>query len=302
MKKILSFDIGGTRIKYATISKDLNIIEHNITDTPPDGNCEKTIEVLNKIFLSFNNIDAVSIGFPGIVDYKNNIIKFAPNLLNWQNVEIGNILFKLWDKPVLVDNDANLFTYAETHLGSGKASKAVLGITLGTGVGSGIVFNGEIYRGVNYSAGELGHCILLPDGPLCSCGRRGCLESLVSKNAIRRRLLNSIKFGAQTICTIDDDPDDIYNAALKGDELACEIFSKSGHYLGIAIANAVNFFDFDCVVIGGGITGSYDLMLPSLQRSLNANLINFNLRNLKITRSKLNENAALLGGALLMMT
>ncbi|MGC9366506.1 MAG: ROK family protein [bacterium] len=296
---ILALDFGGTKIKYGLIEKDYLQFQDNSITTPSGGQFSQTVEALDKLFQKFSEVKAVGIGFPGIVDFKKQTVRFSPNTSEWEGKNISRVLREKWNVPVVVDNDANLFTYAESKIGAGQKCSHVLGITLGTGVGSGVVINNEIYRGVNGAAGELGHTVVVPEGPLCSCGRRGCLESLVGKKAMQRDLAGYIQQGIATSCSKSCSPEEIYNQGLKGDLVALEIFRKLSIYLGIALANAVNFFDFDGIVLGGGISSAYRLFIEDLKFHFKHHLINFSQRQIKIYPSQLKSRAALIGAGLL---
>lgn len=296
---ILALDFGGTKIKYGLIEKDFQQFQDNSIATPPGAQFSQTVEALDNLFKKFSEVKSVGIGFPGIVDFKNQTVKFSPNTSEWEGKNISDVLRKKWNVPVVVDNDANLFTYAESKIGAGEKCTDVLGITLGTGVGSGIVLDKEIYRGINGAAGELGHTVVVPEGPLCSCGRRGCLESLVGKKAMQRDLAGYLHQGIATTCSISSSPQEIYNQALKGDQVALEIFRKLSIYLGIALANAVNFFDFDGIILGGGISSAYHLFIEELKFHFNHHLINFPQRQVEIYPSRLKSRAALIGAGLL---
>lgn len=297
---ILAIDIGGTKIKYGLIEDSFTDFQGLSISTPANGEFNQTAEVLDQLFQQYSGVKGVGIGFPGIVDYKTQTVQFSPNTIDWKGINVSKVLREKWNVPVVVDNDANLFTFAESKIGSAENCTHVLGITLGTGIGSGIVFDNEIYRGNRGAAGELGHTVVIPEGPLCSCGRRGCLESLIGKKAMQRDLQGFIGQGIVTSCSKSSTPEEMYLQARNGDLVCLEIFRKLSYYLGIALANAVNFFDFDGIVIGGGISSAFDLFIDNLKFYFHHHLINYPHRQVRIYPSGLKSRAALIGAGLLV--
>ena len=285
-KYIIGVDLGGTNIRAGLVLCN-KVIKKSEVKTEPDKG--KTIVIKNLVKAisraMIKNVAGIGIGSPGPLDYRKGLIIRTKNI-PIEKVNLKKILEKKFNVPVFVDNDANCFALGEAVYGAGKKFDAVVGLTLGTGVGGGIIIEKKIFHGRN-DAGELGHTTINFNGIKCNCGNIGCLEEYASTRGIMR-LAKGLK--AKT-------PLDVYNLALKGNKKAIKAFEKMGFYLGIAVANFVNIFDPDVVIIGGGISNAWKFFSKSMKKTVKERA--YVNKNPIIVKSRLRD-AAILGAASLI--
>jgi len=287
MKKyIIGVDIGGSNIKAGLVLKGSIIKRYSVKTESEKGKkvvIENIIKAIMGVFTS--NVLGIGVGSPGPSDYKKGII-IGPENVPLKNVNLKKILEKKFNVPVFLDNDANCFVLGEAVYGSGKKSDVVIGLTLGTGVGGGIVVNKKIFHG-HLNAGELGHMSIKHDGVKCNCGNVGCIEEYASTRGIMRTA-KGLK--AKT-------PLEVYNLALKGNKKALNVFDKTGFYLGVTITNLIAVFDPEVIIIGGEISKSFKFFSKSMKDTIKER--SFVNKNPKIVKSKL-KGAAILGAASLV--
>ncbi|MFH1287282.1 MAG: ROK family protein, partial [bacterium] len=236
-------DLGGTFIKCALVNKNGKVLCSNVISTDAgngkDYVVKKIIEQQKKIFADRKDllkyVSGVAIGCPGPVDIEKGIVSNPPNLPGWGNVSIRNILRKAWGIPVFIENDANAAALGEYWLGAGKGSKSMVCITLGTGVGGGIVIDGKIFRGVTGGAGEIGHITIEPKGRKCPCGNTGCLERYIGRQAIEENMLRLLgkKGNVKQLGIL----------AKSNNKDACGIIKDIGEKIGIITADISNFLN-----------------------------------------------------------
>lgn len=255
-----------------------------------ETNREDVLSSLYSILDNAEKFHGISVGFPGFVN--NGVVMYPPNFPAIEILPVQEILHQRYNVPVVVENDANLYALGEYTAGAGKESKNMVLFTLGTGVGGGIVIDGEIYRGSRGFAGELGHIIINPDGPLCGCGMRGCLEAYIGAERIIETFVGYRRKGFASVLDYPESVKEIYLAAMNGDPLSRFIFSLVGKYLGLAIVSLVNILDPDLFVIGGGISGAWKFIKIGVEEVLNQRLI----EGVKVKRGKLGDRAGIIGG------
>lgn len=292
MKKqvIAGIDLGGTNLKIGIFSLEGELLKTWKTSSKllQDPNNIQTVlwEELSR-FEEYTDIHAIGIGVPGLVTNEGVVIE-SPNFPNWCEVNFNEILAKSLNIPIRIENDANLFAIAEGFLGSAKDCKNFVGITLGTGVGGGIILDGKIYRGIKGMAGEIGHIVIHPSGPICSCGKNGCLEAYSSAKAIK----NMMEQQTQLILEAQD----IAGLAMKGDKIAKKIFEKAGYHLGIGIATIVNMLDVEMIVIGGGVSKAWELLEKAINKGFEEHTFKTHFDKVQIRKSLLDDNAGIFGG------
>lgn len=287
MKKMyVGVDLGGTKILSCVLKLNdkLQILGKAKAETrAQDGQeavlnrIEKTIhESLEKAGIPINKVAAVGIGVPGAVNAIKGKISFAANL-GWENVKLKKILQKRLSVPVFVNNDANLGTLAEEKIGAAKGAREVFGVYWGTGIGGGLVCDGKIVHGHSFTAGEVGHMIIQPDGKLCTCGRKGCFEAYAGKWALTENIHQRIKNGEASVLAVDGQiagEDILKSSAIKkafqaGDKVLSEELLKAVDYFALGLANVVNVFNPQVIVIGGGMIESMEEeLLPLLKIAL----------------------------------
>ena len=290
MKNTIGIDIGAKRIAVVVL-RGRKVIKKTMIDTP--SSLQLLIKILKNTVLKLipdlekQNIQGIGIGVASPIDFKRGLILTAPNCPQFRNLALAKIIEKELKIKTKMDNDANCFVLAENILGAGRGVKGLLGITLGTGIGGGIVLDERIYHGAHGSAGEIGHIIVVEGGRKCGCGSRGCLEQYASAQAIRR-MTKGIRVR------------DAAKRARNGEKRFIKIFEQVGHYLGIGLINIINIWDPEMIVIGGGVAHNWELISPSLRREIRK-VISPLARKIKIKKAELKEDwAGAIGAALLL--
>lgn len=249
----------------------------------------------------------VGIGVPGPVDFKRGIIYDLTNIPGWKMVPIRDIISRKLAARVFVDNDANCACLGEMLWGAARGYRNIICLTLGSGVGGGIIIDGGLYHGPGYSAGEVGHVCIDPDGPACNCGGRGCVETFVGNKAIVREVIRRLKSGKKSLVyrlvngdTSKITPQVLSQAAAKGDRLAIDVWQLVGFRLGVALASMINMLDPDIIVIGGGVSKSGDVLFDSIRKTVHERAMSIFVKGLKIKRARFVENAGIIGAAALV--
>jgi len=313
MRKIaIGFDIGGTNLRGALISEDGRIIMRHSVLSEADKGIDfvvKNLAALIKKTTEGENIAGVGIGIPGIIDSHNGILTQAPNICNVDDYPLRRVLVeKIGEKiPIFIENDANCAAIGEWWIGAGTDVKSLIILTLGTGVGGGIILDGELWSGADGMAGEIGHITIFPDGAKCNCGNFGCLESYASAGAIRRMVKRGLETNLETIIgdkvrniSKERIPEMAREAAIEGDEFALWIWDEVGKALGIAIANLVNLLNVEMVVIGGGLSNAWDLFAERAKKEAKKRGLRAPLKRVKIMKTVLGDDAGILGAAYLV--
>lgn len=250
-------------------------------------------------------IEAVGLGIAGFVDYERGVVTEAPNH-PLRDAHVRDILEESSGLPVFVDNDANVAALAEARMGAGKGSRYLVHLTLGTGIGGGIIIDGKVYRGALGAAAELGHMIVCENGPPCNCGARGCLEAMVSGVAIYRRVeeLAAAGHASPLVKEFLSDPhvfsaEAVCRHADAGEGLALEILESAGWHLGTGIASLVNIFNPDAVTLSGGLLGCLNHMESAMRLSFEETAIAISRDHVRILTGTLGDDGGMLGAALL---
>lgn len=294
----IGIDIGGTKMALGIVDNKGNILNKIEYKTERNKSFQdavsKIIEGLKK--LEVKKIGRIGIGVAGQIDSDKGIIVHSPNISTWKNVPVVSTLNskllrefkKKINFKIKIANDANCFFLAEAKYGAGKDLNHVLGLTLGTGLGGGIIINGKIYEGQGYAT-EIGHLIIEKEGRKCSCGMNGCLECYVSGRAIEENYNKKNKTKLEAI--------EIEEKALKEGKKSKPylIYKKAAEYLGIGIANMINILDPDVVVVGGGL-GKSDLLFKLARKEASKNIF-FKKRKINIKKAKLGPDAGIVGAA-----
>jgi glucokinase-like ROK family protein len=249
----------------------------------------------------------VAVGVPGLVDQATGMLLFAPNL-GWKDVPVRTILQQKFDAPVFVDNEANLAALGEHYFGAAQGYQEVLYISAGVGLGGGVVHDGQVCRGVTGMAGELGHMTMDPDGELCNCGNRGCWETLVSQQALFRRVRRAIGAGhaSQLTQAVNGDLDRltvplVADAARAGDAVALEALDAVGHSLGIGIASLVNALNPELVVFGGILGLAWQFLRPVVTEEMQRRALRWNREATQVVLAQHGFDACVMGGLALVL-
>ena len=308
MDGYICLDIGGTNIRAALFSlKEIAPVEHLRIQTIVEGQKveERVIELISTIWPKKGKIHAIAAAAPGYVDSQKGIVLSAVNIPGWSNLPLRKILRNKFNVPVLLENDARLAAMGEWRHGSARGHHDVLYLTISTGIGGGVIINDRVLKGSRGMATELGHITLLPDGPLCNCGHRGHLEALSSGPAIARFVLDQLQNGVAS--TLPYDPNlsskEVAEAARKGDPLAKKAFDRAGEYLGLALSNFIHIFNPTCIVLGGGVSLTGNLLMQPVRSALHDHILNKEyLNKLSLITAELGDNAGLIGALTLIKT
>jgi len=291
MKIVAGIDVGGTFTKIGLVDETGNIIAQTKINTKHNDGYEAWLSSISNAINTLaegNTIAAVGIGAPN-ANYFEQIIENAPNLPYKGVLHLKKDLENRLDTTVLMDNDANLAAYGEWNFGLAKGMKDFVVITLGTGLGSGIVSNGKMLYGFNGAAGEVGHSIISPKGRVCNCGRTGCLETYVSATGI-------VKTAIEKGLNISS-AQQLYELASQGNDWAKLCFEETGAILGLALSNVAAILSPEVIILSGGLASSGDYILQPTKRSFQDNLL-FTLHNkCDLKLSALHENEAAIKGA-----
>ena len=298
----ICFDLGGTALKYGYGTPERGLLHHgavHLTDKSRQGIYRLMLSTASELLGRLpagEHIEAVALGSPGIVDAAaGRILSHCPNLPQWQGAEPGDELRRELGVPVFVDNDANLMTYGEaSRFGF---SRIVLGITLGTGIGGGLVMGREIYTGSAWQAMELGHTIVEPGGRPCNCGRRGCIEKYASATAIVELAQTAMQQASGADVNEMDNPTvkQILDYAVDNKTVHDVILHQIDR-LGLVLANAITLLAPDVLLVGGGLCEIASFPWEALERSVRSNLLHGKAMSIAIERAGLGNRAALVGG------
>ena len=301
-KIVLAADLGGTNLRVAAVNARGEILYRTKTKTPRSTDGYAILEALTKSAeeckssLKFE-IATMCVALPATVDVENRTVIRAPNLPELDGFGLAKEFCARLSVPVFVENDANAAAVGENWLGASKGFKNSIMVTLGTGVGGGLIVNGEIIRGIDGTAGEIGHICVEPEGKECGCGSHGCVEQYASATAVVRmasEVLPKSEGSSETRSSKD-----VYDLAVKGDESAITVFDKQGFYLGTALAGLVNVLNPEVLVIGGGASAGWDMFIGQLQEQIEIRAYRKPAIRAKLVRAILGDDAGLLGAAFL---
>ncbi|MBZ4655729.1 MAG: glucokinase [Thermoanaerobacter sp.] len=313
---IVALDLGGTKICSSVFDRYGNMLDKYKIKTNAHEGQEAVLQrvshsidtILNRCNVKLESVKSIGIGCPGPLDARKGIIIHAP-MMNWIQVHLTEYISNKFQCPAFLDNDCNVAALAENKYGAGKGLGNIIYITISTGIGCGIIINGEIYHGKHDSAGELGHTTIDPDGKLCSCGNRGCLELYASGTAITNRVKDDLSNGQKSLIMelVGDEINNvdailIEKAAILGDTYAKYIWNKTGEYLGIGLTNVINILDPEMIVLGGGISKALNLFKESMISTIRQRCFKYLTQDLSVEVAKLEDNVVLIGAYALAKT
>ena len=314
MKYYVGIDLGGTNISVGVVNENYEIISKASTKT----NCPRpaieiaadmakmSLEAIKKAELTVDDIEWVGIGTPGIANSASGIIEYSNNL-GFENVPMSEYIRKYIDKPIFIENDANAAAYGEFVAGAAKGTNHAVCITLGTGVGGGIIIDKKIYTGFNFAGAEIGHTVLEVDGPPCTCGRKGCFEVFSSATGLIRMTNEAMdKNKASLMWKLYSEKGSkvsartSFDAMRIGDKVATEVVNKYIKYLASGITNIINTFQPDILCIGGGVCNEGDYLLTPIKELVKNEVYTRNSsKNTEIVIAKLGNDAGIIGAAFL---
>ena len=314
MKYYIGIDLGGTFVKAGVVDEDYNIVAKASVDSADvAGDAEKVADrmaecarqALAKANLTMDDVESIGIGTPGSVDPNTGMIIYANNL-NFLNTPMRQYLEARTGKKIYLENDANVAAYGEVLAGAAKGYNDAIVITLGTGVGGGIIIDGKIYSGFNHFGGELGHAVIVKGGRQCTCGRKGCLEAYSSATALIKMTQEAMEANkdsklwevAKTLEEVNGKT--AFDAMRLGDPVGAEVVNQYIQYLGCGLANFVNIFQPEILLIGGGISKEGETLLAPLREILKEET--YGISGVKSTTLKtcaLGNDAGTIGAAFL---
>ncbi len=310
--KILGIDLGGTKILTAVANKQGKMLsrDHSITpakegqDVVVKSILESVGRALDQAHIAAADLTAIGLGAPGLSNPETGILYTSPNLPGWRDVPLRDIIAKELGKEAFLINDANAAAVGELYFGAGRGARNFIYITVSTGIGGGIIIDGKIYTGPTGTAGELGHMVINDEGPQCNCGNKGCWETLASGTALSREARHRIKEGAATSIlkyaggNVEKiNAEAIHEAAQTGDKLANELIARTAYYLGVGLANLINIFNPEVIIIGGGLSNIGDMLLKPAFEEAGRRAFRQSYQAVRFARAELGRNSGVLGAA-----
>lgn len=308
---VVGVDLGGTNLRAALVDASGALHERHRMATDAGAGVDAVVsriaEAVRHVAAGHEGeIEGVGIGAPGLVDPLHGIVRIPPNLPGWQEVPLAALVRKATGYPTRVGNDTNMVALAEWKCGAGRGARHMVCLTLGTGVGGGLVLDSRLYLGARGGAAEIGHMTVDPEGPPCKCGNRGCLERLIGAEGMVERARQVIDAGAGEgmLSEAGGDPrkvtpEIIARAAGRGDGAARELLRESGEYLGIALASIVNLLDPEIIVIGGGISRAGELVLGPARATMRRRSMRLEGREIPVVPAALGDDAGVIGASFL---
>lgn len=311
-KFFVGVDVGGTKMLAALVKKSGEIISRMRCSTPRTNSSKDVVKALLRLIddllhdseIKRSALRAIGIGVPGIVDPDTGKVILAPNM-KFRDVDLGKIVEKYFDVPVVLGNDVNLGTMGEKWLGTAHFARSAVGIFVGTGIGAGVIVDGKLFRGAREAAGEIGHIVMQIGGPQCGCGNFGCLEALASRSAIERDIRQAVAAGRKTVLTqlMDGQIKVIRSSILRhaleeGDPLTTRIVQRAAEVLGYACLTVRHLIDPEVIILGGGVIEACgDFIIPVVERIIRDDKLPGARPGGRIVRSVLGDDAVALGAA-----
>lgn len=309
---IVGVDLGGTNTKTAVVTRDRRVLAKDSRPSQVEGGPDAVMRVmvesidaaLKQAGASRSDVLAAGFGAPGPMNWQTGIVYCPPNLPGWKDVPLAAEMQKRLGFPCFVDNDANVACYGEFWLGAGQGAENVVLLTLGTGVGGGIVVFGQLLRGIDGTAGEIGHLKVMRGGRLCGCGSRGCLEAYGSVTGMVRTAVEGIDQGRQTVLIEMAKGDiskitgkTISEAVAAGDEFATWVMTETATWLGLGISSIVNLLNPEKVILSGGMIAAGEALFEPIRATVKANSFEVPARRAKIVPAGLGADSGVIGAA-----
>lgn len=300
-------DLGGTHLRVAAVDSQGNFLDRIKQQTPTGDRAEDIVSaVAGAARMLEKQLDdgrrkfrTISVVVPGTVQVESGVVVKAPNLPSLNGFRLADALECELDYPAVIENDANAAAVGEAWAGAGRGYKSIICVTLGTGVGGGIILDEKLWRGIDGSAAEIGHICVEAHGYPCACGSRGCLEAYSSATAIVRTTKELLpQFSESPLSRVDEiTAQSVYDAGVVGDKLALEVFRSMGFYLGVGLATLVNVLNPEVIVLTGGVSAGWDLFYHHVREQVDARAFSVPAHRAQILRAKNADDAGLLGAA-----
>jgi glucokinase len=309
----IGVDLGGTNLRVAAVNENGGLFDHLNLETLVERGREDVVDRLTNGILELVNrwkdryqLAGIGIGIPGILRLREGILVASPNLPGWENFNVRAQIARRLNAPFLLENDANAAALGEKWIGSGRNVNHLCFLTMGTGIGGGLIFDGKIWHGASGMAAELGHVTLYPEGRLCACGNKGCLEAYAAASAVVKAAQEMLQAGTASeglqklaASGLKLTSARIYELARENDPSAQEIYRQVGRALGLAIANFIAIFDIDTFVLGGGAVDAWDMFEKSMFEEVARRSYVWRNDPRKILKSSLGSHAGIFGAAYL---
>jgi glucokinase len=300
---VVGVDLGGTNLRTALLSTDGEVLDKRSEATQGSEGWKSVVARLIKCIALQREIAidrglrvaAVGVGAPGIIQMETGIVVKSPNFPDWNNLPLKEELERALMIPVVIENDANAAALGEQWRGAGRGISSMILLTLGTGVGGGIVLNNRIWQGADGMAGEIGHMTLVPEGRQCGCGNRGCLEMYASARGIVQSYQEQCPVAGTDASIVT--AAQVYQAAREGDPVARHAMNHMGHMLGIGIANLINIFNPQMIVLGGRVKDAWDLFIGATHEEIMRRAFQVPAERTHIVPSVLGDDAGMVGAA-----
>ncbi len=311
-KFAVGVDLGGTNIKCGIVTESGKIVKKVSVKTKAKEGYEVVIKQIKKGIAELlkgnkRKIEGIGLGAPGVVKHKKGIVENPPNLPGWGRVELGKILSNKFALPVFLENDANAAAIGEMIFGAGQKYRSFIFVTLGTGVGGGIIQKNKIIRGDSGAAGEIGHISIDYNGRKCNCGSYGCIEAYIGNAHLVDRARRALKKHPESVLNKIIDENDGYlsprlinEAVKKGDDFAVNFVKESGRLLGFALASAINVLDIPVIIIGGGTAGFGKPLIESTRQAIIERVLKSLRDKVEVLPAKLKNNAGVKGASALV--
>ena len=317
MKEVaVGVDIGGSGIKLGVVDRGGKVILRDAFPTGSEKSRDKLLKLLVRRILSLCReakrrrfrLLGVGVGAPGPIDIDRGFVYFFPNIPGWKNTPLQRLLTRRLRLPVCIDNDANAMALGEFSYGAGRGARNMIALTLGTGVGGGLILNGKLFHGPVFSAAEIGHLVVNEGGPVCSCGSRGCIETYVGSGYFIKEIRKRLNSGQKSLLKKwlkegqDLTPFLVAKAARAGDGFARNFWRETGGHLGTVLAGLVNILNPDRIILGGGIAQSGRMLFGPTVAALRKKAFPIAARSVKVLPAALGVDAGLIGAASLVFS
>jgi glucokinase len=308
-RKVVGVDLGGTKLLAGVIDEQLEVhdrVHRVVTGMSEQAVIDAIVESVSELIKRNPDVEAVGFGIPCLIDQRNGHAIMCVNL-PLADVPFREVMAEKLEIPVFIDNDANVATLVEVQFGAARGARDVVGLTIGTGIGGGLVLDGKLYRGHAGSAAELGHMVIDKDGPRCqgNCPNNGCLESVASGTAIGREGMEAAEQEPDSELGRAAEAGDVITGelvtqlALGGDEVSRMVVGQIGRMLGVGLANFVNIFNPEVIVVGGGAMAAGDLLLEPARAEMMARALRPNRDQVKVVAARFGADAGMLGAGVL---
>ncbi len=299
-KFIIGIDLGGTFVKIGLLNPNMKMLEKESISTKKYSNrlsllkemVRQVNELLDKRNIRKNEVLGIGIGVPGPVDVNKGLVHFLPNIPGWKNFPLKRWMQETAGIKTFIDNDVNVITLGEWKLGAGRGSEDMICITLGTGVGGGLILDGKMYRGSSFLAGEIGHMPINEHGSKCSCTGRGCLEKYVGN----RNILAIARSKVSPHITLEG----LSKLSKQGNKKAIKVWQDVGEKVGVVLSGVVNLLNPKKIVVGGGVSNAGKVLFDSINKTVKSRAMPNHSRAVKILKAQLGSDAGILGAAILV--